>query len=64
VYTLQVFYPGDSTVRQTVRVDRAADVLTIIPELLEQHDGCERIVVLLDAVRLFAVDCQGNRILD
>jgi hypothetical protein len=62
MYTLQVFYGPQTTPRETIRVQRAADVLTRIPDLLQQHDGCERVVVFVDGVQLFAVDCKGNRL--
>jgi hypothetical protein len=45
-----------------VPVQNAADVLTRIPEILEAHPGCERVVVHLEDLRLFGVDCEGNRV--
>jgi hypothetical protein len=45
-------------------VVRAHAVLETIPKLLAAHPDCERIVVWSDHVRLFAVDCRGNRIND
>jgi hypothetical protein len=62
VYYLKVFFPGDPVAVQTVDVKRAPETLTRIPELLKEHDGCERIVVFLGATRLFAVDCHGRRV--
>ncbi len=60
MYTLQVFYDGK--LDHIEMLARAADVLTRIPVLLQEHVGCEKIVVLFGAVRLFAVDCEGNRL--
>ncbi len=62
VYTLQVFYNG--ALDHTERLTGAAEVLARIPELLHEHHGCEKIVVLLERTKLFAVDCKGNRIDD
>ena len=59
MYKLEVFYEGvlDHVERQAT----AVSVLNRIPQLLLEHDGCEKIVVSFDATRLFAVDCKGNR---
>jgi hypothetical protein len=62
VYYLKVFLPGDPIAVRTVEVKRASETLTRVPELLKEHDGCERIVVFLGPTRLFAVDCDGNRV--
>lgn len=62
MYNLLVYNPGERTERAVICVARAADVLTRLPELLAEHDGCEHVVVTLDGIRLFAVDCAGNRL--
>ena len=62
MYRLDVLFTDNSSPRQTRFVHRAGDVLTMIPELLAAHDGCERIVVWAEDSRLFAVDCKGNRV--
>ena len=62
MYKLLVYYPEREGVQATIEVRRAADVVDAIPGLLAAHDGCEHIVVMLDNVRLFAVDCHGNRL--
>jgi hypothetical protein len=62
MYELHVYYAGDRLPRKTVRAARAADALDRIPQLLAEHDGCEHIVVMVSGVRLFAVDCHGNRL--
>ena len=64
MYTLQVFYDGSHTPDDTHEVRAASDVLTLIPKLLQDHEGCERIVVSLSGTRMFAVDCKGNRLPD
>jgi hypothetical protein len=61
-YRLLVYFPGDRVPRATFDTQRAPEVLTIIPEILASHDGCEHVVVMLDGARLFAVDCHGNRL--
>ena len=61
VYQLQVYLPGEKHPHVTATAKRGSEVLTLIPKLLEAHDGCERIVVLLGQMRLFSVDCAGNR---
>ncbi len=62
MYKLLVYYPDTKGVHTTVDVARGADVLTLIPNVLAEHDGCEHIVVTLNGMRLFAVDCAGNRL--
>ncbi len=64
MYRLQVFYDGAPVPHHTETVRSAAEVISRIPVLLQEHEGCERIVVWLDAARLFAVDCKGNRLPD
>jgi hypothetical protein len=61
MYQLQVFHPGIRGVQTVLLVEKAADVLKRIPEILAEHDGCETIVVTLEDTRLFSVDCHGNR---
>ncbi len=62
MYTLQVFYDG--ALRHTERLTGGANVLARIPELLRAHEGCEKIVIAMEGVRLFAVDCEGRRLDD
>ena len=62
MYQLLVFYPGERLPHTTTKVAKAADVLELISTLLAEHGGCERVVVMNDGVRLFAVDCMGNRL--
>ncbi len=60
VYALHVFYPDDSGPRHIEHLFDAKEVLTRVSALLEEHEGCERIVVFQTATRLFSVDCHGN----
>lgn len=62
MYELRVFHADAPVPIDSVRLARASDVLTAIPELLAQHSGCERIEVLSNGDWLFAVDCHGQRI--
>ncbi len=62
MYQLLIYFPDSETARATIQVDKARDVLALIPKLLAEHEGCEHIVVLFNQTRLFAVDCHGNRI--
>ncbi|HEY8574518.1 hypothetical protein [Phenylobacterium sp.] len=62
MYRLNVFHDGRTTPTQTVALSQAGDVLTSIPMLLEQFPDCARVEVTAGAVRLFSVDCKGNRI--
>jgi hypothetical protein len=62
VYTLKVFYAGETVPRHVESTLSAKEVLTRVHALLAEHHGCEHIVVLLDSTRLFAVDCKGNRL--
>ena len=60
MYTLQVFFPGDRLPGRSEYLDGARDALARVPELLSEHDGCEKIVVFFGTTRLFSVDCKGN----
>lgn len=62
MYLLEVYLPGQTTPTDHATVDKASDVLMMIPALLKAHDGCERIEVRLANTLLFSVDCAGNRI--
>jgi hypothetical protein len=62
MYTLEVFFDGK--LHHTERLTSAAEVLVRIPQLLQEHDGCEKIVVSLARTWLFSVDCKGNRLPD
>jgi hypothetical protein len=60
MYTIQVFQAGSLLPVESHHVKVASEVLKRIPELLKEHRGCERLVVLFGATTLFAVDCKGN----
>jgi hypothetical protein len=62
VYFIQVIYPDLRHPHEVHKVERAADALALIPQLLEAHSGCERIAVYAGTSFLFAVDCKGNRL--
>lgn len=62
MYQLMVYHPGEPIARVTVKAARAAEALALIPLLLAEHHGCEHVVVTVDGVRLFSVDCAGNRL--
>jgi hypothetical protein len=62
VYKLLVYHAGENLPHATILVARAAEVLDRIPEVLAQHHTCEHVVVTHNDVRLFAVDCAGNRL--
>ncbi len=62
MYSLEVFHDG--RLHHTERLATGAEALARIPILLQEHDGCEKIVVSLNRTRLFSVDCKGNRLPD
>jgi hypothetical protein len=62
MYQLVVYFPGSAIARSTISLDRSTDVLDLISKLLAEHEGCEHIVVMFNGIRLFAVDCHGNRV--
>jgi len=62
MYTLEVFYNG--VLEHIERHSNAAAVLLRMRTLLEEHGGCEKIIVRFGSTRLFAVDCKGNRLPD
>ena len=63
-YTLTVFYKGQPGAAETAHASRAPEVLAKIAELLEKHDGCERIRVDSLTAHLFTVDCNGKTVED
>jgi len=62
MYRLEVHYPGRKIPAHSRWVANAVEVLTIIPELLSEHHGCEQVSVWFESTRLFTVDCRGSRI--
>ncbi len=62
MYQLLVYYPDTKGVAATIDARRAVDALELIPKILSDHEGCEHVVVMFNSVRLFAVDCAGNRL--
>lgn len=60
MYQLQVYHPRKAQPIETLTFAAASEVIDAIPTLLREHDGCERIIVSADGVRLFSVDCHGN----
>ena len=62
MYTVEVFPRGSPLAGERHEYKLARDVLAAIPALLRRHEGCEKLVVSLNAKPLFAVDCEGNRL--
>jgi hypothetical protein len=62
MYQLLVFYPGETLPKESVMPTSAAETLEMITSLLAKHHACEMIVAMGGGVRLFAVDCAGNRL--
>jgi hypothetical protein len=60
VYSLEVYFPDNPGPHHVERTGDAHGAMARIPALLQEHDGCERIVVYFNTTRLFAVDCKGN----
>jgi hypothetical protein len=67
MYILKIFFPGahisfpgERISRLKLELKNAAEVLASIPLLLQEHDGCERIGVFLDTMRLYDVDCKSD----
>jgi hypothetical protein len=52
MYQLLVYFPEQRDAHAIVNAHNASDA---------DHHGCERVVVMMGTVRLFAVDCAGNR---
>lgn len=62
MYTLLVYYLDDrGEARARASVPNAAQVTSLIQELLDDHLECDSVVVLVGDRRLFSVDCRGNR---
>jgi hypothetical protein len=59
MYRLDVFHPGAPAPTESVSIERAADALSRVSDLLSRHGDCERIVVMHQGRALFAVDCTG-----
>lgn len=62
MYSLHVFYSGIPAPRAVVNAQDAEQAMSQVRDLLAQHQGCERVEVHAGAVKLFAVDCEGNRL--
>lgn len=59
MYRLDVFHAGSPAPTESVSIERAADALARVSDLLARHKDCDRIVVMHDGRALFAVDCKG-----
>jgi len=59
MYSLYVIKAGNPAPVEIVAVQRAADVLTSIPEVLRRHPDCLRVEVKAGTTALFAVDAKG-----
>ncbi len=62
MYQLQVYLPDNPVPFAAYHTALAAEVIDLVQKALAEHEGCERVVVTLSGIRLFAVDCAGNRI--
>ncbi len=62
IYSVKIFYPGESTPRETHALDSSPSVLELISSIAKSNAGCERIEIYGSGVLLFAVDCSGNRL--
>ncbi len=62
MYRLEVYHPEKRGPAHVKMAAQATRVLEMIPMLLERHPDREHIAVWIGLTRLFAVDCQGNRI--
>ena len=62
MYRLEVFHSHSSTPTEVLLKVLAADAMEAVRDLLNRHQGCERIVVSSGGTQLFAVDCAGSRI--
>ena len=58
---LQVYYPGEDGARARWNAPQGAHAEALVPQLLHNHPGCERIVVKRNTDYLFTVDASGNR---
>ncbi|OJU10068.1 MAG: hypothetical protein BGN86_11740 [Caulobacterales bacterium 68-7] len=62
LYQMLVYFPGEAGARAVLNAGKGAQVATLVPELLADYPGCERIVVKLNASHLFTLDGAGNPI--
>jgi hypothetical protein len=61
VYRLTIINPAHVDRPLTIKVESAADVLELLPRLVDDHPDCERIEVHTVTRLLFTVDCASNR---
>jgi hypothetical protein len=59
MYRLLVFNPAHPDRPLTIKAGTAAEVLEMIPRLVDDHPDCERIDVFGLEGKLFSVDCAG-----
>jgi len=57
VYLLKVAYRDAQHAHEMVQVQSAEELLDLIPKLISNHAECERIEVLRNSTKLFAVSC-------
>jgi hypothetical protein len=62
MYRLLIYYPDTKRAHVTLTMPRSADVLSRIPELFAEHEGCEHVVLMCNETRIFAVDSEGTRV--
>ncbi len=62
MYELRVYLPDNPVPLVACHAASAAEVLDVVQRALADHPGCEKVVVTLSGIRLFAVDCAGNRL--
>jgi len=60
MYNLLVFCGASVKPVARVEIESAANVLAAIPQIMKDHEGCERVEVHHGGRRLFSVDCDGN----
>lgn len=63
-YILMVFHEGNNAPTERVAASRASEVLDRIRSLLARHPDCHRIRVETTAGFLFAVDCNGETVVE
>ncbi|RYF94773.1 MAG: hypothetical protein EON95_04045 [Caulobacteraceae bacterium] len=62
MYELRVFLPGENQPLRALTFSTALQVMDVMPLLLSEHAGCERISVSAAGSYLFSVDCKGDPI--
>ena len=60
MYRILVFFSDAKRPTLTMMIKLSTDVTRALPGIIADHEGCERVEVNRDGMRLFSMDCAGK----